>query len=422
MSDAVAISVVEKDGSLTGPSGGGSYFSKEFNLQFVFKGFQELDKQAGEYVVSGILKCYGCKWKVRLYPRGDNGEAEDPQHVMVYLCCVAGNKDNDGDIVARAKYRIFTGYHAVGSDTSDFRLGDSWGFGAVRQTVLDTLESGTLIVDVFIQVELENRPTWRPTRHVYCPCLQKMLQIIDDDKSADALFEVQQSYSSDENVTKTFRAHRFILEHRAPQLYELTLGVDPETPICISGVKSNEFWSLLHCIYGSGGSVSFDLCVVQDLLDAANCFGCTDVKLEAEATLVSEIELLGLGLWWGEVIDNGDIADLIAFGDSKCAPQLKETAMNYFVENAEAVMETDGYKEMKCDRILKEMVSALAKSKNDGNAPATSLADAGEDLGRMTVSALRYELESRGLDVDGSKKMLVDRLADDIAKKSQRSS
>ena len=83
--------------------------------------------------------------------------------------------------------------------------------------------------------------------------------------------------------------------------------------------------------------------------------------------------------------------------------------MEYFVTNAQDVMASDGYEQVtESPAIMREMMAAMAagnKKRSAGSPDAE-----GRDYKRMRVATLRQKLDEKGLDVDGSKEMLVSRL------------
>mmetsp|Transcript_21616 Transcript_21616/g.44566 ORF Transcript_21616/g.44566 Transcript_21616/m.44566 type:complete len:97 (+) Transcript_21616:1671-1961(+) len=86
---------------------------------------------------------------------------------------------------------------------------------------------------------------------------------------------------------------------------------------------------------------------------------------------------------------------------------LKEAGMNFFMANSEAVMGSAGYADLKeSPDILNELMVALVGSKKRS---AHSGPD-NRDYKSMCVSTLRQKLDGKGLDVDGSKEMLISRL------------
>ena len=85
--------------------------------------------------------------------------------------------------------------------------------------------------------------------------------------------------------------------------------------------------------------------------------------------------------------------------------------MEFFVKNAEEVMASEGYEQVKeSPAVMAELMAVMASGCK--KRPASSDADAGRDFKRMRVATLRQKLDDKGLDVDGSKDMLVSRLED----------
>ena len=83
--------------------------------------------------------------------------------------------------------------------------------------------------------------------------------------------------------------------------------------------------------------------------------------------------------------------------------------MDYFVTNAQNVMASEGFGQVKeSPAVMAELMAAMASGSQ--KRPASSDADSERDFKRMRVSTLRQKLDDKGLDVDGSKEMLVSRL------------
>ena len=83
--------------------------------------------------------------------------------------------------------------------------------------------------------------------------------------------------------------------------------------------------------------------------------------------------------------------------------------MEFFVKNAEEVMASEGFAQVKeSPAVLTELIAAMPCGSK--KRPASSDADGERDFKRMRVAALRQKLDEKRLDVDGSKDMLVSRL------------
>ena len=97
------------------------------------------------------------------------------------------------------------------------------------------------------------------------------------------------------------------------------------------------------------------------IVRAADRFGCSGLKLAAEAELASA----------GITTENA--AELILFADATNCAMLKEAAMDYFVKNAQDVMASDGFEQVKeSPAVMAELMSAMAGGSKKRPAPANS--------------------------------------------------
>jgi speckle-type POZ protein len=100
------------------------------------------------------------------------------------------------------------------------------------------------------------------------------------------------------------------------------------TPIQIDDIAPDVFHLLLFYMYG--GKVSDDdmKSHAKELVNAADRYGVTSLKLEAEASIVEDTNI---------TMDN--VMELLLYSDSKNCALLKETAMDFLVENKADVIE-----------------------------------------------------------------------------------
>ena len=400
--------VVDEDRGGGGQEGVASEWK---TIRAVFPNFAGLPAKRDDHTESKVLKCHGFEWTVALYPGGDEKSSEEGVYVSMYLC--SNSCTNTNEIKAKYNMRIPSAGRAEGSgeETRIFsskntgnKLTNSWGFDnyAKREDVLNPskryLVDKKLTVEVDIQVVLDKPPTWTPTNTISAD----MLKLLDDTDNADVLFDIAQDKNGKKQKEKQgpriFYAHRNILSVRCPALAELAEVCDPKTPIPIGDVEAGVFRMLLVYIYGGeipGKNVLKE--EGRNIIRAADRFGCTGLKLAAE----SEMSAADI------TIEN--TAELILFADATNCAMLKEAAMEYFVANAQEVMASEGYKQVvESPAIMQEMVAAVVSGNR--KRPADS-ADANDrDYKRMRVPELRRKLDSKSLDVDGSKEMLVSRL------------
>jgi len=382
-----------------GHYGGKEHVRSEWNtIRAVFCNFESLPAERGKKINSPVLTCHGIKWIVEVYPGGNPTSVKEEVFVSIYLRII-----QDGGADVKASFTIRVPSNGEGGIRSDDEVrifskagNASWGYPdfAKREDVLNSskkyLVDGNLTVEVDIQMMLDKPPTWTPTNTV-CSDMLKMLES-DDPDDFDVAFEV-----GGDDPQHIF-AHRSILKARAPDLADIVANIaDSSSNIPIEDVEPDVFRMFLRFIYG--GEVPPKDTMDKDaraIIRAANRFGCTGLKLAAEAEMAAA----------GITTDNA--AELIIFADATNCAMLKEAAMDYFVENAQKVMESDGF------ALVKESPSVMAELMTLGfgkKRPADSAdADEGRDYKRMRVATLRKKLDEKGLDVDGSKEMLVSRL------------
>lgn len=184
-----------------------------------------------------------------------------------------------------------------------------------------------------------------------------------------------------EEPTKKFYAHRFVLEDGAPVLFDLSgLGDVGLTHIPITDVEPAIFERLLLYVYG-GNVESGDLKDnAKAYIDAADKYNVVHLKLEAEATLVSSTEF---------TIDN--VMDLLLYADNKNCALLKETAIKFLVKNRSEVQKKLSFDNVP-GHLMMDLLAAI--DVNDS----------------ISVSALRKRLHDMGLEVDGSREAMIARL------------
>jgi speckle-type POZ protein len=373
--------------------------SETHTIRVVFHDFANLPHDIYEETRSSALCCHGYQWQLILYPGGDDFTSEDEVFVSLYLKCISAK--DDCQVKAKFAFRVPSANYSeisrddwVVDETLLFsKQNPSRGCGhydfLLRSEVLDPskgfLVDGNLTIEVDIQVYMENFAAFRPKTTLDVD----MMKLLESAKYSDVMFQVG---------SEKFSAHRNILDARAPELAAVAADCSPDTPIQIQGVKPSAFRSLLRFVYGNAVPESEELLnEASDLLDVANRFGCKGLKLLAEAELVES------------GITVGTAADLILIGDAKNCALLKEAAIDFFAKNAESVKSSPGWAKLReSAALLDELLDVVLVNKKRP-APADQ-SDEEKDYKRMCVSTLRRTLEDQGLDVDGSREILISRL------------
>ena len=255
---------------------------------------------------------------------------------------------------------------------------------------MENLVEGALVVEV--HMKLINPPTASPPfvpENSSCKIIQGLFM---DEESADIVFEVggRQFKSNARKKTKTspvrFPAHQLILRKcSSTTLAELcgSAGDKTTSSIQISDVSPDVFRHLLFHLYG--GEVAEDdmKSHAKDILEAADRYGVINLKLAAEACLVKITALS---------IDN--FFDLLLFADSKNCALLKEAAIDFMLENRDEVHENVSFHDAP-GALISDILTALGRKEKK------------EGLRGMRVNDLRWRAHEIGLDVDGSREMLI---------------
>mmetsp|Transcript_18907 Transcript_18907/g.45365 ORF Transcript_18907/g.45365 Transcript_18907/m.45365 type:complete len:230 (+) Transcript_18907:1-690(+) len=226
-----------------------------------------------------------------------------------------------------------------------------------------------------------------------------------DEKSADVLFQVEhqnEESNSEKNATTsptTFHAHRLILQQCAPQLAELCGPIENvSSPISVSipDVTPDIFHHILRYVYG-GGVPSDDMeDNAEEIINASDKYGVSNLKLEAEACLVKST-----------TIDVENVMDLLLYADSKNCALLKEAVMDFVVANGVDVIKKVSFKDAPAETVTDILAAMEREKKKNGDGSS------GEDeYCIMRIAELRQIAHEKGLEVDGSREMLIAALKD----------
>jgi len=249
------------------------------------------------------------------------------------------------------------------------------------------VEGKHLIIDAVIQYQNdEQAPFYVPKN----PFGQNMLKLLDSEEDKDVFFNIGSEIIS---------AHKLILKANSTVLANYCAGgSSKDSPIHIKDTKPDVFRHLLNFLYG--GDVpkeSYMVTYGREIIDACDKFDVVGLKIATENALVHN-----------RVINVDDVAEWIHFADAKTCPLLKEYALSYFVACYRDVLKTEAYKSMKqCPRLMEEAMIAVYTTFNGVEDERL-----GQTRRNFSVDELRYYLGKVGLDVDGSKEMLLFRLDD----------
>jgi hypothetical protein len=263
---------------------------------------------------------------------------------------------------------------------------------------LDSLVDGALVIEVRIKLvdPTQMPPPFIPENPSACKIVQGMFM---NEESADIVFEVGGQQIFESNAGKkaktspvTFPAHRLILKECSPTLAELCVSPEDKTiPISIPDVSPDVFRHMLYHLYG--GKVADDdmKSHAKGIIDAADKYGVVDLKLAAEACLVKRTAFS---------VEN--LLDHLLYADSKNCALLKEAAMDFMVENRGEVMNKISFKDAP-GALVTDVLAAMER----GGRTAGTDGENKTDFNAMRINELRWKAHENGLNVDGSREMLI---------------
>ncbi len=290
-----------------------------------FHNFAELttDGDGDGYVKSSRFSCLGHRWRLwfDLYEVERCGEDESWLSIMI-------QKESSDDIDIKYGFSIKDcnddNIVKVVSPTERFeqyrRVG--WEEMITRQKALNNLIMGTLVVEV----RMKRRPEFPfiPKNPSVCKTVQGLFM---DKDTADIVFEVGGKQNTDMVIhAKTFVAHSLILKKAAPLLAEICGTNDAPSAVHIPNVSPDTFHHLLYYIYGldipAFGAVILH---TKEIIEAADRYGLSNLKLEAEAYYVSSMTL---------TLEN--VMEHLHFADSKNCALLREAIIDFIIKNNKA--------------------------------------------------------------------------------------
>ena len=225
-------------------------------------------------------------------------------------------------------------------------------------------------------------------------------ELFMDKDSADVVFEIKGDAvlpNGSENDTKTtFYAHRLILNKTAPQLAELCSTVVSPSRVEITNISPSIFEVLLLYVYGGkknyfGGNIE----QVKEIIEAADKYAIINLKLDAEVWYVSRT-----------IFTLENALENLLYADSKNCALLKEAAVDFIVTNTLHTKNRSLLADAPRDVAI-EILALVARSKGEV-----------EEFWNMRICELRRRANEKGLDVDGSRNMLIAALEDSKAKDS----
>ena len=391
---------------------------KETLFGITFDKYVDLPSEKGQAVYSSEFSCFGSQWKVIIYPGGEPSSLDGMVGLYLYRSSegkklavkysLAVGVTDGSDRISRQGRDIYDGCgsHSWGWDDFCSRrdiIGNHDGDDGLYDRGEGYLVKGALSVHVGIQLD-----QFIPKN----PASSITLKLFDDENSADVVFEIneQQKQSETENArkraktsaAKLYHAHRFILQHHSQELSALCATSDGTNPIIINDVKPEVFRYVLYYVYG--GEITEDDFVghERDIINAADKYGVTNLKLEAEVWYVNNTDI---------TIDN--MIDTLLYAHAMNCALLKELVMDFIVKNKEEVQQVS-FRDVPGD-VCNDLLAAMSRRDEEKDSSSDDEDDEkGKDVekmfNKMRIRDLRQKLDDKGLDIDGSREALIAKL------------
>ena len=190
----------------------------------------------------------------------------------------------------------------------------------------------------------------------------------------------------------TIQAHRSVLSLRCPDLLDIVDDADSldgnnkANVIEIERTNADLFATLIQCAYPEKLPMDFNLEKDgKDLLKLADRFGYTKLKMNIEADFVES-----------KLLTAENAIGFLFFADAHSCALLKEAAQGILLASDKTIPKREDWAALKEAGLHIELFEQLFT--DDG----------------VPVSELRKMCFDRGLEVDGTKEMLINRLAEEV--------
>ena len=351
-----------------------------------FHGFASLPEEDWYRSISPEFECLDHQWQLVLRPGGHSGWNNEAD-ASIYLRHLSkdtieidygfGINDDDG-------LQVFHTRTARALKFMPSSVGNPWGCPnfASRSKLTSYLVHGSLLVEVYMKLAQPETPVpFIPNNMSACKVIQDLFM---DEEYSDIVFEVA---GADDSSVTLFPAHRCIVGKCSSILAE-HCGLGGARIAQINDVTPDTFRYLLFHIYG--GKLSDDDMKLHTtaIIDGADRYGVSNLKLEAEAYYVASTTF---------TVNN--VLDHLFYADSKNCALLKEASMDFIAKNKVEVIDKICFNDMVPGTFIRDVLVATARGEQNRH---------GDDqFTTMRVSELRQKAHEKGLNVDGSREMLI---------------
>ena len=348
----------------------------------------------------------GNLWDLEIYPGGHGGRAHlilrNRSDNAIEIDYGFSVNDSNGKQVAYKQSVMSQHFAPVGDFTPGSGVASrrGWLNFAKRSKLISSLVDGTLIIEVRMRLSVPIKSSPPPFFIPENPSVCKTIQgVFLDEKYSDIVFEVGGEEKGKDNAMKvaktapvTFPAHRLIVANCSNTLAELceSNGNPTTTLVQIPGVSPDVFHLLLSYIYGMKILIDDMISHARGIIDAADKYGVVNLKLEAEACFVE-----------GTIFTIENVMELLLYAESKNCALLKEATMDYIVENKAEVIEKLSFANAP-GALITDVLAAVSRGERGSDGDGGDI-----QYNSLRISELRKMAHVKGLNVDGSREMLI---------------
>jgi hypothetical protein len=350
-----------------------------------FHGFDDVPSTT-ELLKSPSFYCLGHEWALDLYPRGNKRDENIflEGSMGLYLA-----HHSNGKIEIEYGFAFVDFIETPNMNTIyAFSDRDSYGCPACieHEKALLLLVNGALVIEVRMKLVktatpfIPENPSTRLTAK----------EFFNDQEYADVIFEIKWGLLK-KTATK-FYAHRMFLKKAAPQLAELSLSVEPPSVIELPNISPQTFNDLLLYIYGCKiPGFGKDISHTKEIIEVADKYGVTTLKLEAEALYVSSLTM---------TLEN--MMEHFTFAEAKNCAYLKEKAIDFIISNSAEVMKQKKLTNVDGGPSMSDIIAAVARGQ--------AVKSIEKEFCTMSINELRHNAHAKDVEVDGSREMLISAL------------
>ncbi|KAK4477991.1 hypothetical protein RD792_017256 [Penstemon davidsonii] len=312
-----------------------------------------------KYVSSDTFLVGGHSWKIQFYPNGIYLEKSDGDICVSFYIELVSKCEEDVDACFEYAFLDQNGnkWHKVDTKCTIRHNERTKQRGHPRFYKRTELETSQFIKDDCLTIQctlgvvktsMDSPNTF--SLEVLSDLKQSYMQLLESREGSDVSFEVE---------GETFYAHKLILSTRSPVFKAQFFGPLKEENtrgIKIEEMQAPVFKALLNYIYGDvmpvRDSKCVDIVMTHHLLVVADRYGIQTLRSLCESILCENIAIDTVG-------------STLAFAEQHGFFQLKSRCLEFIglPENLEAVMQTDGFKNLKesCPTFMDELLKSVAR-------------------------------------------------------------